>query len=129
MPRWNKPSALGTPASGRMLQPDHPTLFHRLLAVVCDDVKCLEISELRVPLNGNWSPVIDLRQTREAWTRDGRAPNEVPSLVSVTGGDSAKILVSGCDLRGAKQPVLIAADAQTESVTLSNNIGNMNVPR
>jgi polygalacturonase len=98
-------------------------------AVVCDDVKCLEISGLRVPLHGNWSPVIDLRQTRDAWIRDGRAPKEVPSLVSVTGGDSAEILVSGCDLRGAKQPVLIAADAQTESVTLSNNIASMNVPR
>jgi hypothetical protein len=40
----------------------------------------------------------------------------------VTGSDSTGILVSGCDLLGAKQPVTIAADTPPASVTLANNI-------
>ena len=91
-------------------------------AVVCDDVTSLDIAGLRVPLQGNGSPVVDLRQTKDAWIRDSRAPIDAPSLVSVTGDDSADILVSGCDLLRAKQPVTVAADTTAPSVTLANNI-------
>jgi hypothetical protein len=56
------------------------------------------------------------------WIRDGRAPNDAPSFVRVAGVDSAEILVSGCDLLRAKQPVTIAADVAPTSVTLANNI-------
>ncbi|MDW5267435.1 MULTISPECIES: glycoside hydrolase family 28 protein [Acidobacteriaceae] len=96
-------------------------------AVVCDDVTSLEIAGLRVPMQGNVSPVIDLRQTKDAWIRDGRAPKDAPSLVSVAGADSVEILVSGCDLLRAKQAVTIAADASQASVTLANNILSKNV--
>jgi polygalacturonase len=91
-------------------------------AVVCDDVTSLEIAGLRVATQGNGSPVIDLRQTKDAWIRDGRAPKDAPCLVSVRGGDSADIVVSGCDLLGAKQPVTVAADIAPAQVTLANNI-------
>jgi len=91
-------------------------------AVVCDDVTSLEIAGLRVPSQGTGSPVIDLRQTKDAWIRDARAPSDTPSLVRVTGGDSEQILISGCDLLRANQPVTIGADAAPSSVTLANNI-------
>ena len=91
-------------------------------AIVCDDVRSLEIAGLRVPFQGNGSPVIDLRQTKQAWIRDGRAPGDAPSLVSVTGADSAEILVSGCDLLKAKQPVTFASNVPPSVVTLANNI-------
>jgi polygalacturonase len=91
-------------------------------AVVCDDVTSLEIAGLRVPSQGNGSPVVDLRQTQDAWIRDGRAPKDAPSLISVAGSASTDILVSGCDLLTAKQPVTLAADAAPNSVTLANNI-------
>jgi len=91
-------------------------------AVVCDDVTSLEIAGLRVASQGNQSPVIDLRQTRDAWIRDSRAPRDAPSFVSVTGAASAEILLSGCDLLKAKEPVTIGADAAPSSVTLGNNI-------
>ena len=91
-------------------------------AVVCDDVTSLEIAGLRVPAQGNGAPVIDLRQTKDAWIRDGRAPNDAPSLVRVTGADSAQILVSGCDLLKANQPVMIGAEVAPSGVTLANNI-------
>ena len=91
-------------------------------AVVCDDVTSLEIAGLRVPLQANGSPVIDLRRTKDAWIRDGRAPSDASSLVSVAGAESADILVSDCDLRRAKQAVTVAADAAPSSVTLANNI-------
>ncbi len=91
-------------------------------AVVCDDVTSLEIAGLRVPLQGNGSTVIDLRKTREAWIRAGQAPADSPSLVSVSGAESADILLSGCDLRRAKQPVILASEVAPSSVTLANNI-------
>lgn len=91
-------------------------------AVVCDDVVSLEIAGLRVPLQGNESPVIDLRQTKNVWIRDGCTPSDAPSLVRVAGADSAEILVSGCDLLRAKQPVTMTEDAAPASVTLANNI-------
>jgi hypothetical protein len=97
-------------------------------AVVCDDVTSLEIAGLRVPTQGNGSPVVDLRQTMDAWIRDGRATKGAPSLVNVTGANSAGILVSGCDLLRAKEPVTFATDAAPTSVTLANNILPQNIP-
>jgi len=97
-------------------------------AVVYDDVTSLEIAGLRVPLQGNGSPAIDLRQTKDAWIRDGRSPREAPSLVNVTGSDSAKILVSGCDLLGSKPPVTPAADVAPATATLANNVVSRNSP-
>ncbi len=91
-------------------------------AIVCDDVTSLEIAGLRVPSLGNASPVIDLRHTRDAWIRDSRAPLNAASLVHVTGEDSAEILVTGCDLRKATQPVTTGENAAPSSVTLANNI-------
>jgi polygalacturonase len=95
-------------------------------AVVCDDVTSLDIAGLRVSSQGNGSPVIDLRQTKDAWIRDTRAPRDAPSLVSVTGGHSTEILISGCDLLRAKQPVTLASDVAPTSVTLANNISRTN---
>ncbi len=93
-------------------------------AVVCDDVRSLEIAGLRVPSAGNGSPVIDLRQTSEAWVRDGRAPSDAPSYVSVAGGQSTDVLLSGCDLRKAKEAVSVAAGVSPTAVTLANNVGH-----
>jgi hypothetical protein len=91
-------------------------------AIVCDDVTSLEIAELRIPNHGNTSPVIDLRQTRDAWIRDSRSPLDAPSLVSVTGAETADILVSGCDLLKATHPVVSAADVPPAAVTQANNV-------
>ena len=91
-------------------------------AVVCDDVTALEIAGLGVPRQGNGSPVIELRQTKDAWVRDARAGRGAPSLVHVRGAASAQILVSGCDLRDAAQPVTLASGATPGSVTVSGNI-------
>jgi polygalacturonase len=91
-------------------------------AVVCDDVTSLDITGLRVPSQGTGSPVFDLRQTKDAWIRDGRAPSGAPSFVSVTGADSVQILISGCDLLRATQPVAVATDVAPATVTLANNI-------
>jgi hypothetical protein len=45
-----------------------------MAAMVCDDVTSLEIAGLRVALQRNASPVIDLRQIKDAWIRQSRAP-------------------------------------------------------
>jgi hypothetical protein len=91
-------------------------------AVVCDDVTSLDIAGLRVPSQTNGASVIDLRHTRDAWIREGRAPSDAPSFVDVTGADTAEILVSGCDLLRATRPVTIAADVPPAAVTLANNV-------
>jgi polygalacturonase len=91
-------------------------------AIVADDVANLEISALRVPAQGNQSPVIDLRQTRDAWIRDCTTGTDAPSLLQVSGADSARILISGCNLLNAKQPVTLSANATPAAVSLANNI-------
>jgi hypothetical protein len=91
-------------------------------AVVCDDVSSLDINGLQVPFEGNQSPTIELRQTTDAWIRGIRAGSNAPSLVSVIGAGSARILVSGCDLMGARQPLSLAPDVAPASVTLANNV-------
>ena len=91
-------------------------------AVVCDDVTSLEIVGLRVPLQRNVSPVIDLRDTQDAWVRDSRAPLDAPSLVHVSGENSAQIVISSCDLQRATQPATTGGNATPASVKLANNI-------
>jgi hypothetical protein len=91
-------------------------------AVVCDDVASLDIAGLHVPLQGNQSSVVELRQTTDAWIRDVHAGSGAPSLLHVTGANSSRILVSGCDLLRAAQPVTLAGNAEPDSVTLANNI-------
>ena len=91
-------------------------------AIVCDDVTSLEIAGLRVPAQGNASPVIDLRSTKDAWIRDSRAPMDAASLVHVTGEESAQIVISSCDLQRAAQPVITGDKVAPASVTLANNI-------
>ncbi len=97
-------------------------------AVVCDDVTVLEIAALRVAPQGNGSSVVDLRRTKNAWIRDGGAPADAPSLVNVAGVESADILLSGCDLRRAKQPVTFTAGAPASCVVLANNIHREGTP-
>jgi polygalacturonase len=126
------------PAYGMYVRHAHGIRMHNVVfessateqrpAVVCDDVTSLEIVGLRVPIQGNGSPVIDLRQVNDVWIRDGRAPKGVPSLVSVAGSESAEILVSGCDLSKVKAPVSFTGDASPSSVTLANNIVSRNIP-
>jgi hypothetical protein len=95
-------------------------------AVVCDDVASLEISGLRVPLQGNESSVIELCQTRDAWIRDGRAGSNTSSFVHVAGADSARILVSSCDLLEAQEPITLGPEVVPTNINLANNITREN---
>jgi polygalacturonase len=95
-------------------------------AVVCDDVASLEIAGLRIPRQGNQSAAVELRQTRDAWIRDTRASNNAPSLLHVTGANSAQIVVSSCDLLGARQPVTMGLETSPDAVMLANNITREN---
>jgi hypothetical protein len=91
-------------------------------AIVCEDVKSLEIDRLRVPPKGNGSPVIDLRDTQVGWIAAGRAPFKSPSLVHVRGASSSEILISGCDLLGADRAVTMTGDVSPTSITLGDNL-------
>lgn len=104
-----------------------PSAIEQRPAVVCDGVASLEIAGLRVPLQGNGSPAVELRQTTDVWLRDCRAGSNSPSLANITGGDSARILVSGCDLLGANNAVTSGRDVKPGVVTLANNIGSENI--
>jgi hypothetical protein len=103
-----------------------PSVTEQRPAVVCDRVASLEIAGLRVPLQGNGSSVVELRQTTEAWIRDCRAGSNSPSLVNLTGNNSSRILVTGCDLVGAKDAVTRGADVMPDAVRLANNISGEN---
>jgi polygalacturonase len=102
-----------------------PSASEQRPAVVCDRVSSLEIAGLRVPLEGNGSSVVELRQTTDVWIRDCRTGSNSLSLVNLTGGDSSRILVSGCDLVGAKDAVTLGADVRPDAVRLANNIAGV----
>ena len=90
-------------------------------AVVCDDVKDIEIVGLRVPARNTGAPVIALQDTRNAWIRSGRAPDGAPAYVSLKGSRTADILLSENDLRGASKPVVAEVQVGTHTVTIAPN--------
>jgi hypothetical protein len=91
-------------------------------AVTCDDVSAAEIVGLRVPDRGTGSPVVDLRNSKDVWIRDGCAPARSPSFLHVTGPTSSNLLVSGCDLRGVEHPVSTSNGVPHGAISLANNI-------
>lgn len=91
-------------------------------AIVCDDVTSLEVAGLRVPPEGNKSPLIELRQTRDVWVREVRSPQDALSTVRVTGQASAQIVVSGCILPLTTTPVTMGPEVAPSSVSIAGNI-------
>ncbi len=91
-------------------------------AVVCDDVKRIEILGLRGAAAGP-QPVIRLIDTQQAWIHGCAAPEGAAVFLQVEGAKSADVALSYCDLRGASRAVTTAGGAPERAVTAAQNLG------
>jgi hypothetical protein len=92
-------------------------------ALVCDDVKGLDVSGLRTVSVASRQPVVKLIHTRGAWLRDCAAPKGAQAFLRLEGERTGEIAVSSCDLRGAKRPIEMGPGVPAGAAVLAGNFG------
>ena len=90
--------------------------------MICDDVRGIKISGLTSTPTQGQQPVVKLIQCGDAWISNSAAPAGSSAYLEVEGRDSASILLSGCDLRGAKRAFDTSSDVPAGAVTVSGNV-------
>jgi hypothetical protein len=91
-------------------------------AIVCDDVKNLDVDGLRSqPIVGT-QPVVKLIQTKQAFLHGCCVPAGAKTFLEVQGGGSDSIVLNGNNLLGAEQAVLAGPDVSPAAVTASGNV-------
>lgn len=90
--------------------------------VLFDQVKQARISALETTAVAGSMPVVQLTDTADVWISGSAAPVNAAAFVGVDGAGSSNILLSGNDLRGARDAFKLADGVSSKAVTLSNNI-------
>ena len=85
-------------------------------ALVCEDVANLRISDLAAP---NSSPVMVLRDTRDAWLEANRAPQANQVYLRLEGQRTENISIAANGLRASQKPLDLARGVRPESVWVS----------
>ena len=89
--------------------------------LTCDDVRGVRISGLSsTPLQGN-QPTVKLVQCSDVRIAHSAAPVGSNAYLAVEGAESASILLSDCDLRGARRTIDKSSDVPAGAVTESGN--------
>jgi hypothetical protein len=91
-------------------------------AIVCDDVKDLDIDGLRAAQVESGQPVVKLIHTRGAFLRGCTAPTGTATFLAVEGAQSDGIVLAASDLTGAKTPVSLQSDAAPSAVLQAGNV-------
>ena len=92
-------------------------------AILCDDVKDLEIDGLRsMPIAGT-EPVVKLVQSKQALLRDCSAQPGTKTFLEVQGGQTGRVVVMNNDFSETENSVKIGADVSEKAVSMSGNIG------
>jgi hypothetical protein len=91
-------------------------------ALVCDDVKDLELSGLRSTSIRGEAPMVKLVQTRKALLRDCVAPGGTQTFLQVDGSQSAEITLMNNELTSAAKATRLASDVPPTSVQLLGNV-------
>ncbi len=91
-------------------------------AVVCDDVADFHFSQGTAAASPDAEAALRLQNVQGAWIRESRPLGQPRTFVQVEGKESRDILLSGNDLRTARQAFRVAAGAAPDAVTLKNNI-------
>lgn len=91
-------------------------------ALVCDDVRNLDVSGLRPMARASTQPVVKLIATRGAWLRDCSAPVGSRTFLDVSGAGSTGIVLTGSDLRGAAKEFETGANVAKDTVAASFNL-------
>lgn len=84
-------------------------------AIVCDDVEDLILSGLELASPASDQPLLDLRDTRNAWLTAMRAPAAVKVFASVRGENSSAITLQGNLLHPGQQAVRIDSGAPQDA--------------
>jgi hypothetical protein len=93
-------------------------------AIVCEDVKNLDIDVLRaLPIVGT-EPTVKLIQTRQAWLRSCSAPAGAKTFLEIKGGEKEGVFLTGCNLSGAEQAIKAGSEVPENAVTTLANIPN-----
>ncbi len=88
-------------------------------AIMCDDVKNLDVDGLRSSETTSGQPVVQLMQTRSALLRGCSAPAGTRTYLRVEGDQSGGIVLTGSSLAGAEKPVEVAGEALPSAVSLT----------
>jgi hypothetical protein len=90
-------------------------------ALVCDDVKSLDVDGFRSAGTAGGQPVIKLIQTKSALLRGCSAPAGAAAFLVVEGDRSESIALTGNNLSAAKTAVELAGGAPSGAVSVSGN--------
>jgi hypothetical protein len=91
-------------------------------AIVCDDVKNLDINGLAsMPIVG-MQPVIKLIQAKQAFIRGCSAPAGTKAFVEVQGSNTESVVLNGNNLLGAEQAIQTGTDVPQAAVTVFGNV-------
>ena len=90
-------------------------------ALICSDLKDLEIGGLRIKNAGNQNPVIVLDQIRRAVITNARIPGAGALFAEVTGDSTDRILITGNYMYGFPQMVRIGTKVDSAAVKVENN--------
>ena len=91
-------------------------------AIVCDDVKNLDVDGLRSrPIVGS-QPVIQLIQTKQAYIRGCWAPAGTRTFLEAQGDATDSIVLNSNNLLGAEQAFQAGTEVSQAAVTVSGNV-------
>jgi hypothetical protein len=93
--------------------------------LMCDDVKQVEINGLRATTPSQNASSIEFQNVQGAWIRDTQAIAGSTSLLHASGSSSTNLLITGCDLRGAREAATNSADCPPTSIRASFNIESL----
>jgi len=91
--------------------------------VIFDDVKGVRMAGLSSTVVAGDQPVVSMKDTSNVWISESAAPAGTGTYLGVEGAASSNILLSGCDLRGARDSVALGSGLPPQTVTASGNIG------
>jgi len=91
-------------------------------AMVCDDVKSLDVDGLRAAPVTSGQPVVKLIQTEGAFLRGCTAPRGTAAFLEVQGDRSARIALAASDLTMAKTPLSVHSGAAPSAVREVGNV-------
>jgi hypothetical protein len=91
-------------------------------AIVCDDVKSLEIDGLRAAAVESGQPVVKLIQTRNAFLRGCTAPRATSVFLEMQGDQSDRIALVASELTAAKTAVSVQSNVAPGVVSQAGNV-------
>ncbi len=86
-------------------------------AIVCDDVKELDLRGLRTTKAASAQPVVKLIQTNKARLTDCAAPEGASVFLEAQGDRTNGILLAACDLTGARKAVALGPAVPPQAVS------------